>query len=100
MLFAIHCLDKDDSAELRQSVAPIHAAYVREHTARIMFGGPLLATDGITRIGTLIVVDMESRSEAQAFLQNEPYYAAGLFARCEIHAQQLLVERGRPVPTS
>ena len=98
MLFAIHCLDKDNSAELRHSVAPRHADYVRERMACIMFGGPLLAADGVTRIGTLIVVDMESHAEAQSFLRNEPYYAAGLFARCEIHAQQLLVELGRPVP--
>lgn len=99
MLFSIHCLDRHDGGELRQSVATAHAAYVRAHMTRIVFGGPLLATDGVTRIGTLIVVEMGSRTEAQEFLRNEPYCAAGLFARCEVHEQQLLVERGRPVPT-
>lgn len=95
MLYAIHCQDKLDAAALRQATAPAHSAYMREHAARIVFGGPLLAADGRTRLGTLVVVSAASRAEVDAFLAAEPYHRAGLFARCEVHPYQLIVERGQ-----
>ncbi len=94
MLFAIHCVDKDDGAALRQATGAAHAAYMRDHMASIVFGGPLMAEDGQTRVGTLIVVDMPDRAAVDVFLTHEPYHRAGLFARCEVHAYQLVVERG------
>lgn len=97
MLYAIHCLDKPDAEALRGACAVAHSAYMREHMARIVFGGPLLAGDGSTRIGTLVVVSAESRADVDAFLAAEPYHRAGLFGRCEVHPYQLIVERGQSV---
>ena len=47
-------------------------------------------------IGTLIVVDMATRVDVDAFLAHEPYKRAGLFAHCEVYPYQLIVERGQP----
>ncbi len=94
MLFAIHCLDKPGAEALRQAARDAHSAYMRAQVGRIVFGGPLLASDGVTRIGTLMVVDLPSRAELEAFLDSEPYRRAGLFGRCEVHPYQLVVQSG------
>lgn len=99
MLFAIHCTDRPDSAALREANAAAHAAYMRTWVRAIVFGGPLLSEDRQTRLGTMVLVDMPERAAVDEFLADEPYHRAGLFARCEVHAYQLVVERGAPVPT-
>ena len=96
MLFAIRCLDRNDGADLREATGAAHSAYMKARMAAIVFGGPLMADDGKTRIGTLIVVDMATRVDVDAFLAHEPYKRAGLFAHCEVYPYQLIVERGQP----
>lgn len=100
MLFAIHCLDKPGAEALRHAVQDAHAAYMRAQAGRIVFGGPLLADDGATRVGTLVVVDLPSRAELDAFLDAEPYRRAGLFDRCEVHPCQRVVQDGQFAPLS
>ena len=44
-----------------------------------MIGGPF--TDGA---GSLMIVDMESEADAQAFIRNDPYTVQGVFALVEV----------------
>lgn len=60
MLFAIHCPDREDTATLRESLRELHAAHMRRHADRIVFGGPLLGPDEKSRIGVL--AEMEETS--------------------------------------
>ncbi|SFC16173.1 hypothetical protein SAMN05216344_11064 [Polaromonas sp. OV174] len=91
MIFAIHCMDKADCADVRASAQSDHAHYMRKHASRIVFGGPLLDKDGVTRIGVLMVVDCGDTSELEQFLQNEPYHLAGLFAQVTISGFSLVM---------
>lgn len=84
MLFVIHCLDRDDGAELRASLAPAHAQYIRQHVAQVVLGGPLLSDDGSRRIGILVVADFDGPEAAQAFVAQEPYHQGGLFTSVSI----------------
>ena len=86
MLYAIHLLDKPDSYELRLRVRPEHKAYLQTVADRIAFGGPLLAEDGQTMVGSLLVIEFPSREAAHAWLAQEPFMQAGLFASTSVQA--------------
>ena len=86
MIYAFRLLDKPDSAALRQRVRPAYKAYLAAVADRIAFAGPLSHNDGVTMIGSLLVIDFASRDAAQAWLADEPFTRAGLYGGVEIHA--------------
>ena len=86
MLYALHLLDRPDAAELRQRMRPEHKAYLARIAERIAFAGPLLADDGATMLGSLLVIDFPSRAAVQAWLADEPFTRAGLYAHTRIDA--------------
>jgi len=79
MLWAIYCVDKPDSAALRTEHHARHSAYLKEKDAAIFFTGPLQSDDASQNIGSLWIVEANSRSEAQAFVDGEAFYRAGVF---------------------
>jgi uncharacterized protein YciI len=86
MLFAFHLLDRADAGDLRARVRPEHKAYLGQVAQQIAFAGPLLADDGQTMLGSLLVIDFADRAAAQAWLQQEPFTRAGLYATSQVHA--------------
>ncbi len=85
MLFAIHLLDKPAATDLRAQVRPDHRAYLAEAAERIAFAGPLLADDGATMAGSLLVMDFASREAVLAWLDAEPFTRAGLYASRSVY---------------
>ena len=71
---------------LRLRLRPEHKAYLARVAERIAFAGPLTHDDGTTMIGSLLVIDFASREAAQAWLADEPFIRAGLYASTEVHA--------------
>lgn len=86
MIHTFFLLDKSGRSELRQRVRPEHKAYLAAVADRIAFAGPLVADDGETMIGSLLAIDFDSREAAQAWLANEPFTRAGVYASSSIHA--------------
>lgn len=86
MIFCFILLDKPDSAELRQRVRPEHKAYLAAVADRMAFAGPFVADDGQTMLGSLLAIDFESREAAHAWLADEPFTRAGLYASTTVHA--------------
>ena len=86
MLFAIHMLDRPEAADLRADVAAAHREFVVGHLDSMYLGGPLLADDGETAIGSMIIMDFPDRIAANAFIAEEPYNRAGLFESVTIRA--------------
>ncbi len=62
---------------------PEHKAYLAQVAERIAFAGPLMHDDGETMIGSLLAIDFDSRDAAQAWLADEPFTRAGLYADVE-----------------
>ena len=90
MLYAFHLLDKPGAQAQRQEIRPEHKAYLAGKADQIAFAGPLLADDGKTMVGSLLVIDFASREEAQRWLAGEPFTRAGIYAGTAIHAFQNL----------
>jgi hypothetical protein len=83
--FAITCKDKPGRLEVRQKTRPAHVDYLGTFKDRILIAGPLLGDDGQPN-GSLIVVDLEDKTAAEAFSAGDPYTKAGLFASVAITA--------------
>ena len=85
MIYAMTLLDKPEAADLRQRVRPEHKAYLAAVAGRIAFAGPLMSDDGKTMIGSLLAIDFDSRDAALAWLAEEPFTRAGLYAGTSVH---------------
>jgi uncharacterized protein YciI len=86
MLYALHLIDRADAAALRAQVRPEHKAYLARVADRIAFAGPLVDEDGETMAGSLLVIDFADRAAAEAWLRDEPFTRAGVYATASVRA--------------
>jgi uncharacterized protein len=86
MIYVFTLMDKPESTALRTTVRPEHKAYLAAVADRMAFAGPLTHDDGVTMIGSLLAIDFPSRDAAHAWLANEPFTKAGLYASVSIQA--------------
>mgnify|MGYP000657100440 CR=1 FL=1 len=82
MLFVIHAKDKPGALELRKATRAAHLEFLGAYNTPV--GGPLLDADG-QMCGSCLVLDVEDRAAAEAFVTNDPYSQAGLFETVELH---------------
>jgi len=80
----IRCTYGPDALAKRESAMAAHLAFLRGNQDRIRFAGPLLADDGVTPIGSWLMVDSPSREAATAFIADEGFNRAGMFSSIEI----------------
>lgn len=85
MQFALYCLDKPNSLDLRMATRERHLAYIKEPSLTIILAGPLLTEDGKTMRGSFFIVDAPDVAAVERFAAGDPYRAAGLFERVDIH---------------
>lgn len=85
MFFVLHCLDKPNAGELRRVTREAHLAHLATVTEQVLIAGPLLDDAGAP-IGSLLVVDFEDRTAAEAFARADPYATAGVFASVTVTA--------------
>ncbi|GIU42856.1 YciI family protein [Shewanella algidipiscicola] len=87
MWYMISSQDIENSLEKRLSVRPAHVARLQELSdeGRLMLAGPHPAIDnenpgeaGFT--GSLVVAEFDSLEAAQAWADQDPYVAAGVYA--------------------
>ena len=89
-MYVIMAFDKPDSEALRLENRAEHVAYVLAQGG-VKTAGPFTSDDGETMIGTLLLLDVATRQEAQAFVDNDPYHKAGLFEAVEIRRWNHLI---------
>jgi uncharacterized protein YciI len=84
MLYVLYMEDGARSAEIRAAMREAHLAYLDRHKETLVLGGALLAEDGKTRTGSMLVLNVPNREAAEEFSANEPFQRAGLFASVKI----------------
>lgn len=82
MHFIVYAKDKAGHTDMRAANRPDHVAWLKSCTVRV--AGPLLADDNETMIGSMLIVEADSRAEVEAMLPDDPYAIAGLFESVEI----------------
>jgi uncharacterized protein YciI len=88
-LYAITCKDKPGALETRLATRPTHLDYLN-NSQNLKLAGALLDDDG-NPIGSIIVVEAEDKAAAQAQADNDPFTAAGVFERVEVHFWRLAI---------
>ncbi len=90
-LYVIICIDKPDALGVRMAARDAHLAHIKE-TQRVRFrvGGPFLSEDG-AMIGSMLIVEAATRAAVDAFVADDPYGKAGLFARVEVRPWKVTV---------
>lgn len=86
MLYSFMLLDKPSASDLRLQMRPQHKAYLAQVENHIAFAGPLTSDDGLAMVGSLLVIDFDSRKDAQDWLNAEPFNCSGLYASTSVHA--------------
>lgn len=91
MWYAIISEDVSDSLERRKSARPAHLARLEAllQGGRLLIAGPNPAIDstdpgpaGFT--GSLVVADFDCLEEAQRWADDDPYVAAGVYAKVTV----------------
>jgi uncharacterized protein YciI len=85
MLYIIYQLDKPDAADIRAAYREAHFKYLDTHEDLLVLGGAMLADDGATRSGSVLIINVPDREAAERFSADEPFRKAGLFERVEIN---------------
>ena len=83
MRYALICTDKPDHLETRKANRDAHVAYLKSTGAEM--AGPFLDANG-EMCGSLVVINADTRADAEAWAANDPYAGAGLFADVRIEA--------------
>ena len=79
MLYVVYRLDCDHGAqEIRAKTRPLHLEYMKAYSGLVKAGGPILAEDGITAIGGLMIIDAISREFVEEMVANDPFELANL----------------------
>jgi hypothetical protein len=81
-LFALICTDRPGHLEVRKANREAHLAYLSE-TGVVVQAGPFLNGAG-EMTGSLIVLDIADRADAEHWAEGDPYARAGLFADVRI----------------
>ncbi|WP_233855411.1 YciI family protein [Paraburkholderia sp. HD33-4] len=86
MYFAIVAIDRPGASDVRTKTRPAHREYLSAPNPGVAYrlGGPLLAPDGTTMIGSLLVIEAQDLSTAERFAANDPYRKADLFAEVSV----------------
>ena len=73
MLWAISCVDQPNTAATREKVLQPHRDYLKSQKGILVLAGATQTDDGKEAIGSLFVVNVNSRAEAKAFSDGDPF---------------------------
>ena len=79
MQFVIHTHDKPDGEARRAPLREAHHEYLSPYRNIIFARGPVLDDDGNRMIGSLLMLDVADKSEAEAFWAGVPFNRAGVY---------------------
>jgi uncharacterized protein YciI len=96
MLTVVRCLYRPGGADDRLPIRDVHIEYMIANRHWVEQGGALMSHDGSTVEGMFLILRHESRRDVQAFLADEPYTRAGLFATLTIESFDRFVPHADP----
>lgn len=78
MLYVVHCIDKENYLDVRMANRSAHVEYLKSFGDKLNAAGPTLDEAGNMN-GSVVILDLAQREEAEDFAANDPYAQAGLF---------------------
>ena len=89
-LFVVTGIDKPDGLETRLANRNAHFAYLQTRPGVVRLGGPFLDDHG-AMVGSMLVIEVENIDAARAFVADDPYSKAGLFAETQVRPWRLSI---------
>ena len=80
MLWVITCKTSPDMDAAREQAMSAHLEYMKAQNEILVLTGSTRSDDGKVLIGSLLIVNVNSRAQAQAFSDGDPYTQAGVFS--------------------
>ncbi|WOE75391.1 YciI family protein [Alterisphingorhabdus coralli] len=91
--YVIYCRDRPGSKPKRDEAKQAHFRYVEENGSTICVAGPLKDDSGeIT--GSLYIINANSKRDAWAFLEADPYFVAGIWDNDTIVMEEFIAATG------
>lgn len=84
MLWAISRVAAPSFAALRDKGLQAHLDYLKSQKNILVLSGGTVSDDGKDFTGSLLIVNVASRAEAQAFADGDPFAKAGMFSAVKI----------------
>jgi len=84
MLWAISRAAAPGFAEKREKGLQPHLDYLKSQKKILVLSGATTSDDGNEFVGSLLIVNVASRAEAQAFVDGDPFTKAGMFKDVKI----------------
>ncbi|GAA2181108.1 YciI family protein [Brooklawnia cerclae] len=84
MPYLIETYDKPDSFGLRTATRDEHLAFLAANADLLLACGAKIGDDGTGASGGIYLLDVESRTEAETFIAQDPFSKASLFERIYI----------------
>ena len=88
MHFIIDCRDSEQGQQLRSQIRDQHLAHLNTRKTSILTAGPQLNDNGDV-MGSLIIIDCDSREDVESFVSHDPYSVAGVFSDVRITAYKV-----------
>lgn len=86
MPYVIKFIDAPSTTkERKSSIRATHIDYVVSNADRIIVSGGLFPDDDDFPNGGLIILDVDTRKEAVAYIENDPFFLNGIFTTYSIH---------------
>ena len=79
MLWVISCVDNPNTDRIREEHLQPHRAYLQGQKKILVLAGATQNDDGTQAIGSCFVVNVNSRAEAKAFSDGDPFTKNGVF---------------------
>lgn len=76
MAYVLLCRDKTGALQTRLDNRPVHLDFLKG-SGKVIFAGPFIEDE--KPVGSMVVLDVATRAEAEAFAAADPYAVAGLF---------------------
>jgi len=84
VLWAISRIAAPNFAELREKGLQPHLDYLKSQKKILVLSGATTSDDGKQFVGSLLIINVGSRAEAQAFADGDPFMRAGMFKDVKI----------------
>lgn len=84
-IFVAFNLDAPGMSERREALLPEHRDFMVALGDRVLWGGPLLASDGATKLGGMYAFRATDLQEAREISGSDPFVKGGIFQSSETH---------------
>ena len=82
--FSAYCIDSKDGNFLREKFHHEHIQYLNGAMGKVMLAGPCPATKDEPREASLIILSAQDLEEAMTLLENDPFYAGGVWEKVTV----------------